>query len=263
MKNNKFDEFEQTIAKLRDPQTGCPWDLQQTHQSLTGYLIEECYELIQAIDEQNAQNMKEELGDVLLQIFLHAQLASEKKQFTIHDVVQSIQEKIIRRHPHVFAKDNHSQKLSEQELHRQWQEIKASEKKSDPNQQAMSNQLLYAPALQSAHNIGQIAHQWDFDWDQAEEVLAKIEEEIQELKVELKKQKTNKIQEELGDVLFTMAQLCRKLNFDSEQILQGGNRKFTRRFNRMIEQVKEQKLQWQKLSFEEKHQFWQKVKDEE
>jgi len=227
-----FEKLTETIAKLRDPIKGCPWDLQQTHHSLLKYLIEESFEYLYAVEQNDPQKMKEELGDVLLQVILHSQLASEKQQFNIQDVCQTINEKMITRHPHVFSQASRDL----QDIEMNWEKLKNKEKKNYYNEED-----LHTPSLICSQKIGEKAKKINFDWNSVKDVLVKVEEELEELKIELHKNDHEKIEEELGDLFFSLVQLSRHLKLDASETLRKANKKFIRRFTFIEDVLKKQK----------------------
>ena len=236
-----YPELERAISvvkALRHPQTGCPWDLEQTHQTLLKYLIEESYEFIEATNENDPKHMEEELGDLLLQILLHAEIGSEKKLFNIESLSKRIADKLIERHPHVFG-ELKNQEITPEEVTQNWEKIKA---KSGKKKYFIGHKLTYAPALTTAFKIGEKSKEVNFDWEDANQVLYKVEEEWQELKEELYRGQVVKerVQEEMGDLLFSMAQLARHLGCDPEETLRAANNKFIKRFNK-IEDIVDQK----------------------
>ncbi len=267
-----------TVQTLRGP-NGCPWDKEQTHQSLAPYSIEEIYELVEALEQGKDAHILEELGDVLFQVFLHAQLAAETDRFDLADVMIALNQKMIRRHPHVFAQ----QKVANsQDVVRNWEKIKALEQKQTPlsdSQQDLQAQKQISdpfafpeklPALQTAHKIGVKAKRLDFDWNSAQEVLGKLKEEIQELEEAVAAASASgdqsicdkaqeHIQEEMGDLLFAAAQVARHLGIEPEQALRKGNAKFKNRFQKMLATVGGLS-QFQNLPREGKESLWQKVK---
>lgn len=263
-----YPELEKLISiikKLRDPDDGCPWDLKQTHHSLLKFLLEESYEYVDAV-ENNPEKMEEELGDILLQVLLHSQIASESKEFDIESISKKLGEKMIRRHPHVFSDPlPHRVHLTEEELQKRWDKIKRKESSSklSPYQFAPKENL--GPALQSAEKIGKKTKHLKFDWENAREVFGKVKEELRELEEQINKGEPNpqSLQEELGDVFFTLAQLSRHLGFDAESTLRKSNRKFTKRFNKIIEKSLEDEKDFPSLSLDEKENYWKKVKEEE
>ncbi|KHC92713.1 MULTISPECIES: nucleoside triphosphate pyrophosphohydrolase [unclassified Thermotoga] len=248
-----FEELVSIMEKLRSAE-GCEWDRKQTHESLKPYLIEECYELIEAIDEKNDDMMKEELGDVLLQVVFHAQIARERGAFTIEDVIRTLNEKLIRRHPHVFGD-------SPGYSYKQWEDIKAQEKgKKKSSRIGEINPLV--PALSMARRIQENASQVGFDWKDPEGVYEKIEEELKELK---EAKDPGELEEEFGDLLFSIVNLSRFLNVDPESALRKATRKFVERFKRMEELIEKDGLVLEELPIEKLDEYWEKAKggDEE
>lgn len=243
---------------LRHPTKGCPWDLEQDHKSLLRFLIEESYEYVIAAKEENYEEMEEELGDVLLQVLLHAQIASEKKHFDIYSVAKKLNEKMIRRHPHVFESPN--PEISIDELHQRWEKIKAKEKKIKPSY-TFNNKDLAHPPLLSSYKIGIKSNKIEFDWDSAHDVMNKVEEELNELKEEIKLDNKEKVKEEMGDLLFSIAQLARHLDLDPHDCLFDANKKFIRRFTEVEKSAAPKKIG--DLSRIQKEQLWKKVKIDE
>ncbi|MBL7664885.1 MAG: nucleoside triphosphate pyrophosphohydrolase [Bacteriovoracaceae bacterium] len=263
MQNTELDKLIEVIARLRDPKTGCPWDIKQTHQSLIRYLIEESYECVDALQSENPTRMEEELGDVLLQVILHSQIASEKKQFNIQTVAKKLATKLINRHPHVFQNPQ-NKRFTEEEINKTWQQEKTKEGKTD--HKVISHKDNLFPALLSAHTIGEKSKKFNFDWETTEQVLAKVEEELDELKVEMKKKKNKnikKIEEEMGDLLFSVAQLSRHLKLTSEEVLHKANAKFIGRFQTLQKLVADADKKLDELSLAEMENFWKKVKKNE
>ena len=217
------------VARLRDPDTGCLWDIKHTHQSLVRYLLEETYEVIDEIVTENPDALKEELGDLLFQIVMHSQLAHEQQQFDLADVIHAISAKMLRRHPHVFG-DQAGLDLSESEINALWQQVKEQEGKTAPKNRVAaipSNR----PALTYAHDLGKEAAKYGFDWADSESVLAKISEEVEEIRMASPVDQA----EEIGDLLFASLQLCRKANLDPEVTLRQASHKFRDRFTAMLE----------------------------
>ncbi|MCL4131402.1 UNVERIFIED_CONTAM: hypothetical protein GTU68_021153 [Idotea baltica] len=232
-----LNEFANTIAKLRNPESGCPWDLEQDHRSLRPYAIEEAYELVEAIEEGSDEELKQELGDVLLQVALHSQIASERGAFTLSDVIQSINEKMIFRHPHVFGESKAS---NSEEVLEQWNALKKKEKGTsaeEPLSDTMRRTAKSLPALERASKIGKLAAGVGFDWECPKQVIAKVEEELLELKAAIaaNSAESNKlhIAEELGDLLFAISQLSRHLKLSPEVALSDGISKFIKRFKHL------------------------------
>lgn len=248
------------VSRLRGPD-GCPWDKEQTHESLTQYAIEETYELVEVLEAPqgpaNDQKIKEELGDVLFQVVLHSQLASERGAFTLEDVISSISEKLIRRHPHVFAGVAVS---DTSEVIRNWEKIKKDEKSTQEGTSPYSLNVPPLPALQRAYKIGKRTEKLQFDWNDIEGVMLKVDEEFAELREALDLDSDKEIQHELGDVLFSLAQLGRHLEMEPEQILRRANQRFEERFDKMVEIATTEGKDWGSLTLEEKESYWQKAK---
>lgn len=248
---SSFETLEKIIAKLRAPD-GCPWDRAQTHASLKPYLIEEAYEVLQALDEEDNDKLREELGDLLLQIMLHAQMAAEAKEFNIHDVIKGISTKLIRRHPHVFGE---SKAANAGEVELKWEEIKQNERKKDDS--LLSSVPKNMPALSYSHSIQRRAAGIGFDWKNFEGILDKLTEEVREL------QKANTLQEkvhEFGDVLFILVNAARWQGVDLEEALRLANERFCRRFRYMEETCRKRGISLRDLSFEEQNALWDEAK---
>lgn len=251
----KFDEI---VRILRAPD-GCPWDREQTHKSLKSCMIEEAYEAVDAIEEEDYDNLQEELGDLLLQILFHAQLADEEGYFNLADVVDGISQKMINRHPHVFGdvtvKDS-------AEVLQNWDEIKKKEKK----QMSISQEMLNIPksytALMQAQKIQSKARQEGFDWDEAKPALEKVLEEAAEVlqEIERPQRKQERLEEELGDLLFACVNLARLCDVYAEDALKIANRKFIRRYEAMEALSKKDGKVFKELSLDEQEAYWQKAK---
>lgn len=262
-----FQALVQVVAALRGPD-GCPWDKEQTHQTLTRYAIEETHELVEAIETASPTDVCEELGDVLLQVVLHAEIARQAGQFDILDVIEGISKKMVRRHPHVFEQESdsisagHGGAKTSAEVLKKWDELKAREK-----QKAEASELdpfasipKALPALMRSQKIGAKTVRFNFDWQNPEEVLAKLDEEIAELKEAVSSGNRAHASQELGDVLFTVAQLARHLELDSEQSLRGTNHKFETRFKQMRKLIAEDGKKIEDLKIHELEPYWQKAK---
>jgi tetrapyrrole methylase family protein/MazG family protein len=256
-----FDQFTETIRALRSP-GGCPWDLAQTHSSLVPYAIEETYELTEAIASSNDAAIREELGDVLLQVVLHSIIAEQRGAFSISDVVADINKKMIRRHPHVFEKSKPENANIENPSEAINHFLKQKEKEKSADKKLNSLGIPQAlPALQKAQKIGDKSKRFNFDWNTAKDVLEKVIEELNELKSEISsKGSTERLNDELGDLLFTSAQLGRHLGLDSEQSLQAANRKFESRLFKMLEIGRVTLEEFSNLSSEKKEALWNKAK---
>ena len=247
------------IAKLRSPDGGCPWDLAQTQETLIPYVIEEAYEVVDAIRSGNQDAIAEELGDLLLQVVLQSQVASDEGKFTLKEVAQGITEKLIRRHPHVFG-DVEVQNA--EEVHQNWEKIKAAEKGETPEAaQLLSRKLSrYArtlPPLTAGMKISQKAAAAGFEWDNVEGVWAKFEEELAELKEALATEDKAHQEAELGDLLFTIINVARWHDLDPTAALQGTNQRFIQRLQKM-EVFADRPLT--DYTIEELENFWQQAK---
>lgn len=256
------------MATLRSPQ-GCPWDRKQTHESLRPFLVEEAYELIDAIDNGRIDELPGELGDVLFQCVFHAQLAAESRRFDIVDAVNAISEKLIRRHPHVFTKTGKPlgatgrKKLglkSPDAVLTQWEAIKAREQgKAGKKKRILSGIPTAMPALLRAHEISERVAAVGFEWEQTSEVVDKIDEEVRELREALGEGHA-RAEEELGDLLFAIAGLARKINLEPEAALRKANEKFTKRFERVEAELEARGTSVHQSDLKEMDAIWQKIK---
>jgi len=243
------------VATLRSP-NGCSWDKKQTHASLIPYLLEETWEVIEEIQqERTGSSLKEELGDLLLQIALHSQIASENGKFTMDDVIDAISDKMVSRHPHVFK--NNDNDLSDKELTQQWNRIKSAEK----NRKSIHEGIpIGAPALMNALTISKRAASLGFDWETPGDVLLKVEEELEEVRQEMKSGNIENLEEEIGDLLFTVTNLARVHKINPELALKNGNDKFMRRFAVVEQAIVEARDKNRELSMDEMQSHWQKSK---
>lgn len=255
---NTFEAIIQVVRDLRGP-GGCPWDQEQTHTTLTPYAIEEVYEMVEAIESGVDSHICEELGDVLFQVVLHAQLAEERKAFSLTDVIESITGKIVRRHPHVFSD---TQVEGTAEVIKNWDEIKKQEKKNKPQKNSVFDIPPGLPALQRASKIGEKTEKYSFDWKEPQQVLVQLKAEMAELENAIESKNAENIEHELGDVLFSAAQLARHLKTDPEAALRETNRRFIRRFEKMVASA-ETLEKFTKLSAIEKEKLWTLVKQGE
>jgi len=255
------------MARLRDPETGCPWDEQQSYASIAPYTIEEAYEVADAIARDDLDALKEELGDLLLQVVYHAQMASEDERFGFADVVDGIARKMIRRHPHVFAGADREQFLTAG----MWQHIK-DEEKAERGVTAQGSRLddvpLVLPALTRAVKLQTRAADVGFDWPSLGPVLEKAEEEIAELKAAIEgnegeKNHAQRVAEEFGDLLFVMANIARHLHVDPEAALRGANAKFVRRFGSIEAALAKDGRKPEDATLEEMDQLWDEAKADE
>lgn len=253
-----FERFLRTVDALRDP-GGCPWDREQTHQSLRPFLVEETYEVLQAIDEGDDEQLKSELGDVLLQVALHARIASEEGRFDIHDVCRAITEKLIRRHPHVFGSVEVN---GVDEVLTNWEAIKAAEKKDSPPQSALDGVPRSLPALLLALEVSKKAARQGFEWPDLNGVLDKMMEEIGELRQAIASGRVEDVESEIGDLLFTIVNVARWVRVDPEQTLRDMVRRFSARFRAMEDRARASGKPLTEMSAEEWEDLWQSVKQE-
>lgn len=245
------------VQKLRDPDGGCPWDLKQTHASLRPFVLEEAYELVEAITEGDTEHMKEELGDVLLQVFLHAQIASDENRFTVDDVAGGIADKLVRRHPHVFGD---VQVNSAEEVTDNWRKLKAAERgeTETPKESAMDGVPQGIPALSRALKVSRRAVREGFEWPNFESLWACVLSEFDEFKHERDTQAPfDQLEDEMGDILFASVNLARFHNIDPEVALHRATEKFMRRYRKM-EQLTESPLNT--LDFDTLDALWAEAK---
>ncbi len=252
-----FDELVRIMDKLRDP-GGCPWDREQTHASLRKYLVEEAAEVLEALDKEDMPHLSEEMGDLLLQIVFHSRIAREDGHFDIVDVVGGINDKMTRRHPHVFGDVVYG---DADEVLRNWEVLKAAEKPNAPKH-PLGDLPPDLPALQRAQKTGGKAARHDFDWPDTAGVLDKVREELGELEQALaaETRDQNHVEEEFGDLLFTLVNLARHVDVDAERALSKGVQKFRRRFERLSEHLDARNLRLEDLTPEEKEAAWQTIK---
>lgn len=255
-KDHRFDELLEIVAKLRDPETGCPWDKEQTHASLKPYVIEEAFEVVEAIDA-GPTKLCGELGDLLLQVALHAQIADEAGTFSISGVLDHLIHKLISRHPHVFGEVNVKNTA---EVLKNWEEIKQRE--LAPSESILDGVPKGMPALLRALRIGEKAARVGFEWATLDEIKDKVLEEVGEFAEVCVSEGTNqeRVADELGDVLFALSQLARRLNLNAEDLLQKSSDKFVRRFKAMEQKAAKNLKEY---SLEQLDQFWEEVKAEE
>lgn len=250
-----IDQLRDIIAKLRSP-GGCPWDREQTHATLRAGLVEEAYEVVAAINSGDDSNLREELGDLLLQPIFHAQIAAEEGRFDFDDVARSIVEKLIRRHPHVFGDDCCADSA---EVLRKWDEIKRAEK-GDAAASVLDGISAGLPALMRAEKVQKKAARVGFDWTEIAPVVAKIREELAEVEAEFAEGDTARIEDEIGDLLFSVVNLARTLKVDGETALQRATDKFATRFRAVETLARERDIALEKLNLAELDVLWDEVK---
>ena len=262
---NRLRKLLGVMERLRDPDEGCQWDKKQTLDSLTPHTIEEAYEVSDAVNARDMADLKEELGDLLFQIIFYSQIAKEKKYFCFEDVVTSITDKMIRRHPHVFTNHGDTKPSwdpgnweSRKELERS---LKAEKKGKIPS--ALDGVAKTLPAMTRAVKMQKRAARIGFDWPDTSQVIEKLEEEFHELQIEIKKQDKKAIKNEMGDLLFTIVNLARHLEIDPETALRFGNEKFENRFNRLEKYLANRGQILSELQIEDLEKVWKKIKLEE
>lgn len=252
----EFTALRSIIADLRGP-NGCPWDKEQTHLTLKKYLLEEAYELLEAIDEDDIDHIIEELGDVLLQVMLHAQIGEDEGMFSIEDVIEGISDKMIRRHPHVFGEVVAN---NVEDVLKNWSEIKGQEKGHEAKKSVLDKVGKGLPALIRAFEYQKCASKLGFDWDQAEEAWKKVLEEMKEFQAEITKKDKQKQISEFGDLLFAMVNVGRLLSIYPEEALERTNQKFKRRFQFIEEQVESSGKSFSEFTLAELDEFWDQAK---
>jgi tetrapyrrole methylase family protein/MazG family protein len=256
MKNRNFDDLVALMAKLRSPD-GCPWDRKQTPESLKPFLIEECYEVIDALDEGSPDKVKEELGDLLFQIIFHARIAEEQGQFTIRDVIASNIEKMIRRHPHVYGD---ARLNTDREVLANWEEIKKKEKGYEDRKSILEGVPKHLPSLLRAHSLQERAARVGFDWSRIDEALPKLDEEMAEFKESLGRKDAEGIEEELGDIFFMLVNISRFLGVNPEDALRKTISKFIQRFRYIEEHAADASILLNDMTLDEMEKLWQESK---
>ncbi len=260
MTEKEVNKLIKIISQLRDPLKGCPWDIMQTHTSLIPYVLEEAHEVADAIRNGNDNELCEELGDLLFQVLLHAQIAEEEKRFNLEDIFQTLRKKLIRRHPHVFSKVN---SLNIEDLKRNWEEIKSKEipqtQSISPVSDALANKVRSQPAFSAAMLISKKTARIGFEWDSFNELWKKVIEELKELKEAVDSTDKKNIEEELGDLLFTLVNVGRWYDINPEESLSKTNKKFLDRF-RIVESSSTKKISEQ--SVKKLNRLWQQAKNQ-
>ncbi len=254
--SEKFIKLIEIVEKLRSPD-GCSWDRKQTPKSLIPYFLEETYEVIESVDFENWDNLKEELGDVLLHIILQTQIGIEKNRFNVLDLLDTINRKLINRHPSVFGNDKTNTELDNQK--KNWEELKYEEKN---RKSRLDGVPLTLPALSRAQRLQEKASYSGFDWDDIGSVWEKVEEEIEELKEAQLHEDEKAIEEELGDLIFSIVNLSRFLNISSEDALRNANKKFANRFYKLEKSLLKEGKTFRNVSLEDLNRIWDKVKKE-
>ena len=253
------------MQRLRDPQSGCPWDLQQDFKSIVPSTLEECYELAQAIENEDYEHVAEELGDVLFQVVFYSQLGKEQNLFSLDSLVNTLVEKLIRRHPHVFAAGQIEGQVTNHrsidDVRGTWEAIKQSERDEKGQFGLLADIPVALPALPRAQKVQKRAAQVNFDWEAVPGVLDKLQEEIAELRAALHSQSADEIRNEMGDVLFTVANLARHLDLDAEDTLRQSTAKFERRFQYMEMAAKAEGTTLSMMSEIQREHLWRRAKE--
>lgn len=258
--SNAFSALVDLVELLRCPE-GCPWDAEQTDTTVKIYLLEEAYEVLEAIDKASPEDVCSELGDLLFQIIFLARLAAEREEFDLLTVVERIREKMIRRHPHVFG-ENEISDAAHVEI--QWAKIKETEKGSHVNVTSLLRSIpKNLPGLLRAHRLSERASKAGFDWENADDVLDKVREECDELKSAISKNDKEAVGEEIGDLLFSIVNLARHCGLNAEQLLRMTNKKFTDRFERMEREIESSGIGLRDASTDKMNEAWERVKDRE
>ena len=258
MAKRTFDDLVQLMTTLRGP-NGCPWDRKQTLPDLKPYVIEEAYEVVDAIDRDDRAALLEEVGDLLLEAVFIAEITREEGTFDVYDSVTAIHDKLVRRHPHVFADAVAS---DAEEVLVNWEKLKSEERKAE-NKSVLSGVPASLPALLKASRLTEKAARVGFDWRRTEDVFGKLDEEMDELREAVASGDKGRIHDEIGDLLFTIANIARKVEVNAEEALQSTNRKFLRRFESMEKQVHTRGQNLDQLELEEMDRLWDEAKREE
>tara|TARA_Y100000816_G_C26033814_1_gene541301 strand:+ start:45 stop:824 length:780 start_codon:yes stop_codon:yes gene_type:complete len=255
--DSKLRELIITFRKLRDPVSGCPWDKEQDFKSIASCAIEESYEVADAIEREDFEDLKAELGDLLFQIVFHSEMAKEKDLFTIEDVIDELNSKLIRRHPHVFNGGNVKDAKDSLKI---WEDVKAEERLSKNLDSVMDDVPKNLPSLTRTKKLQKRATRVGFDWKNSKDIMAKIDEEIAELRIEEKNANKKGIAEEIGDIFFTLIRLSGYHDLEPEDIIRKTNLKFENRFRKMENEAKSMKTSLDKMNLEELERLWQKIK---
>lgn len=264
MKKYTLDDLRYLMQQLRHPEHGCDWDKKQSLQSLTRYSIEEVYELVDAVAENDNAHIQEELGDVLFQVFFYAQIAEEEGRFEFADVIDTLVRKLVRRHPHVFANNDLYQiagkNMDSKAVEAQWEAIKQEERQAKKQQGLLDDIANALPALMRAQKLQARAAKVGFDWPNAEAAIDKIYEELDELKQAMQTGQSKDIEQELGDVLFCCVNIARHVKLDAEKALMTSNSKFKQRFNYIEDQLQQQGKSTHSASLMEMDSLWEQSK---
>ncbi len=256
-----INQLLEIMASLRHPETGCPWDIKQTFSTIVPYTLEEAYEVADSIERGQMDELKDELGDLMFQVVFYAQMAKEQKLFEFDDVIKAINDKLVRRHPHVFAGEQYE---NEKTLNEAWEKSKALERddKAETKQASILEGVAHAlPALKRSQKLQKRAAREGFDWPTIEPVFDKIQEEIEEVKQAMQEKDKQAVFEEVGDLLFACVNLARHLDVDAEESLRCGNSKFEKRFSYIEEQLLRKNKTFQQCDLEELESYWIEAKN--
>ncbi len=258
-KTNELDKLLKIMSYLRDPDKGCPWDIKQTFESIAPYTIEEAYEVSQSIQDKDYDELMDELGDLLLQVVFLSQIAKEKKLFKFNDVVKNINNKLIRRHPHIFEKNTNIKTLND--VKNQWDKIKEEENKNkSKNINTLGKITKNLPSILKAQKIQEEVSKDGFDFKNINDCILKLQEEIQEFTEALKTNDKQKCLDEGGDILFASINILRKTGINSQEALEYANNKFTKRYNYSEMLAQKENKNFAEVSLEKKQKYWLKSK---
>jgi len=258
---NDLEKLKKITQQLRDPITGCPWDIEQTFDSIAYCSIEEAYEVVEAIEEKDYEQLKSELGDLLFQVIFHSEIANEKNLFNFDDIVESISTKLISRHPHVFGDEKINDAKTQTD---QWEKKKLEEIKLAGGHKSILDGIgKNQTALNTAFKIGKRARSVGFDWNDTDGVVLKIREELSELTEAMDAKNQSAIEEEMGDLLFTMVSLSRHLSKNPETALRKATNKFEKRFKLMEKKLEQKNKEFSELSFDDMNTLWNQVKQKQ
>ncbi len=257
-----LEKLEQIMVMLRDPKHGCPWDIKQTFATIVPYTIEEAYEVADAIEREDFEDLKKELGDLLFQVVFYGQMAKEQDRFDLESIAEAMCDKLISRHPHVFSDAEFD---SEEKINANWEQTKANERQAnDPRQTSVLDDIpLAMPALSRAYKMQKRAASVGFDWPDVTGAFDKIEEEVDEVKAEIAAGDKQKLAEELGDLYFALTNVTRHLGIKPEDALRAANNKFERRFRQVEAKAHEKQTQLQQMSLQQMDELWDQVKRSE
>lgn len=269
MSNRKkytLDDLLYLMARLRDPKEGCPWDLRQDFRSIAPHTLEECYEVLDAIESGDREHLCDELGDLLFQVVYYAQLAAEEGEFNFSEVVDGVVEKLLHRHPHVFpdgtlrVENSNSGSISSAQVKQNWEQKKSTERRGKGLVGRLDGIPRVLPALSRAQKLQKRASNHGFDWSDIVGVIDKLEEELAELKEAMRADEHDAVPDEVGDLIFCCVNLCRHLGLDAEQTLRAASHKFTRRFEMMEQICERDTVFFDSLSEDRKTQLWERAK---